>query len=84
MVDEYVVVAWAERCEGPGWSNSIVWYIAQLPSGKLVQRSLQPEEQTTSMHCLFDVSNVTTVTMTDMVRKLVGSGKGEECPGSSR
>lgn len=69
MVSKQVIVAWAEHASGPGWRNEIIWYIIQEAGGKLVQKCLQPHEQTALMVAVADSSAAVTRTMTDLVRR---------------
>jgi len=62
-----IVVAWAENCSGPGWRNTLIWYIERLPDGKLEQNCLQPEEQTRDMLNIFSYSAMSASQLTNMV-----------------
>lgn len=55
---ESVVTAWAERCSGPGWSNSVVWVLLRSRDFKLRIIGLQPGEQTEGLRAMFGVSAV--------------------------
>ena len=52
---ERIVAVVQERCQGPGWSNSVVWVYIASQDGRLRMDCLQPSEQTHEMHALFDV-----------------------------
>ena len=52
---ERIVAVVPERCQGPGWSNSVVWVYIASQDGRLRTDCLQPSEQTHEMHALFDV-----------------------------
>lgn len=52
---ERIIAAVPERCQGPGWSNAIVWVYIASQDGRLRTDCLQPSEQTHEMHALFDV-----------------------------
>jgi len=51
-----VVAAWADKHDGPGWSNTLVRALLRYPDGKLEVRAWQPDEQTDDMRTLFRVS----------------------------
>jgi len=53
-----IVAAWAERCSGPGWSNTIIWYLERDEMGTLRVEAIQPNEQTAEMMELFEFSEV--------------------------
>jgi len=59
-----VVTAWAERCSGPGWTNTPVWVLIQDSDGGLRVESLQPMEQSASVRLLHGVSATCAETMT--------------------
>jgi hypothetical protein len=46
---ERVVTAWAEAPRGPGWSNTLVWYLVRARDGTLSVKALQPDEQSADM-----------------------------------
>ena len=51
-----VVMAWAEACSGPGWSNRIVWVLVRERfSSALRLECLQPEQQGAEIVALFKV-----------------------------
>lgn len=52
---ERIIAAVPERCQGPGWSNSVVWVYIASQDGRLRTECLQPSDQTHEMHALFDV-----------------------------
>jgi hypothetical protein len=64
-----VVMAWAEHCAGPGWSNHLLWYIVRR-NDEYVLECLQPDEQTAEMRTLFDVSAVVSSQMRALVSAL--------------
>lgn len=51
---EHVVAVVPESCEGPGWSNRVIWVFVRDGDGKLRMEALQPEEQTETMYLMFD------------------------------
>jgi len=53
---ERIVTAWAEDARGPGWSNTVVWYITKTREGKLQQCCMQPNEQNSEIRTLFRLS----------------------------
>lgn len=44
MDRESIVTAWAENCDGPGWTNRIVTVLIRGPSGALREVFVQPHE----------------------------------------
>ena len=63
-----LVVAWAEACRGPGWSNTPIWVLLRDPAtGALRVECLQPEEQTEIMLALQPLSAVLSEQMTAAV-----------------
>lgn len=51
---ERIIAAVPERCQGPGWSNSVVWVYIASQDGRLRTECLQPMQQTHEMQTLFD------------------------------
>lgn len=70
-----VVIAWADKCYGPGWSNNPVWLIVRDTNGKLEQLCLQPEEQTKEIRILFSTNYESSATMTEIIANLVETSK---------
>jgi len=64
-----IVIAWAENCAGPGWTNTPIWYIERLPDGELKQGSLQMNEQTKKMATIFPYSHQASSHMTRLVKE---------------
>jgi hypothetical protein len=65
---EFVVVAWAERASGPGWSNQPIRAIVQeFGGGPMRQIWLQPDEQTVEMGWLYEINDISTAQMTNLV-----------------
>lgn len=63
--DEDVVMAWAEKASGPGWSNIPVWVlIRQDFTGRLRIECLQPDEHPPEVVALREVSSVVSTAMT--------------------
>jgi len=71
---ESLVTAWAEHASGPGWSNYVIFGIVRTSEGKLVEFSVQPEEQTPEMRTLFSVSRVANEEMTEHVARWIHEG----------
>lgn len=69
--DESIVIAWAESCAGPGWSNTPVWYIVRRSNGALEQRCLQPREQSPDLLTHFPYSRIAAGAMTAAVRAIL-------------
>ena len=67
-----IVVAWAERCSGPGWSNPVIWYIERESDGTLRQYSAQRDEWSHSMSSLFSVCAAASDELTDAVNAWAG------------
>lgn len=64
---ERIVAAVPERCQGPGWSNSIVWVYIASQDGRLRTECLQPSEQSHEMQTLFDVGAAMCRSLVDAV-----------------
>jgi len=64
---ERLVSAWAESCNGPGWSNRPVWYVVMKADQTYDMRAIQPQDQTLRMSTLCNVSDVVTRDMTQAV-----------------
>lgn len=73
--DEVLIVAWAQPASGPGWANRPLWYIVRTADGKLVERCLQPEEQTRDIVTLYPFSAMATGHMGVLVEGLLKGGK---------
>ena len=56
---ETIVTAYAESVCGPGWANSPIWVIIREPGGGLRMDTLQPNEQTKILRCLYSLSEET-------------------------
>jgi hypothetical protein len=69
--DEFVVTAWAEACNGPGWANAPVKVLVQDGNGKLRVEYLQPDELNQEVNTLYGVSNLVSYEMTKAVSALV-------------
>jgi len=65
---ERIEVAWSEDCNGPGWSNQIIWVLIRDGSGTLRLDSIQPSERTEYMAALHAVSAVVAREMTAWVK----------------
>ena len=77
LKDRVVVAAWAERCNGPGWNNRVVWYLWRDANMQHHVDCLQPAEQTKEMgEPLFEMSILVHKALTSAVgRKLRGKAK---------
>lgn len=73
-----IIIAWAENCSGPGWTNTPVWYIEELPNGKLDIGCLQPEEQTKEMVSNFGINAMSSEMMTSLVTAKLNAEAGKE------
>jgi hypothetical protein len=70
--DEYIVCAWAERCAGPGFSNSIVnLVIGKRGTPDLRRDALQPDEQSRDLIVLFPISESVSDMMVHFARAAV-------------
>jgi len=69
--------AWAERCDGPGWCNELIWYVWSDSTGEHHIDALQPDEQTTTMRTLFPLSAAASVEMTRAVHTHLTRKKDE-------
>lgn len=57
--DEYIVAVNPEKCDGPGWSNYLIWVIiGKNGSNDLRQASIQPDDFTKEINILFDICRV--------------------------
>lgn len=65
---DYIVTAYADTCGGPGWANKPIWLIVRDQDGKLREECVQPDEQTTEMHILYEVSETAHRAMTFAAR----------------
>lgn len=65
--NETLVIAWADKCAGPGWSNTPIWYIVRTNIGQLEQRCLQPDEQSKDIRILFGVNYESSASMAEIV-----------------
>lgn len=72
----HIVCAWAERASGPGWSNSLVWYITRDGNGVLRQECLQPDEQSHDIRLLYETSRVSHLAFMEAVGDVVNAPKG--------
>lgn len=73
-----IIIAWSENCSGPGWVNSPIWYIEELPNGKLERGCLQPEEQTKEMISHFGINALSSQLMTSLVMEKLNSKARKE------
>ena len=64
---ERIIAAVPERCQGPGWSNSVVWVYIASQDGRLRTECLQPCEQTHEMQTLFDAGAAMCRSLVDAV-----------------
>ncbi len=69
-----IIVAWAERCSGPGWSNSIIWYLTRDHAGNLSIHDIQPAKMSVTMRALFNTSAVVQQDLLSAVRWWHSSG----------
>lgn len=53
--DEHIICCYAEYCNGPGWSNALLWYLVKDVNGKIREECLQPQEQSNDVLTLFPV-----------------------------
>ena len=66
-----VLTAWAEEYKGPGWSNRLVWALLQEGNNNgLSLFAFQPEDQTSLMQALFDVSAACAKAFTNAVHQV--------------
>ena len=69
---EYIVTAYAQVADGPGWSNRPLWVVIKdRLDGSIRQDCIQPSEQTHEMHLLYEVSQVVHTAMTRVVEAAV-------------
>lgn len=72
-VKEFIVVAWAEPANDPGWGNTPIRAIVQeMGGGPMRQVWLQPDEQTQAMLTLYRVNATSTAEMTRLVAVALG------------
>lgn len=54
---EHIITAYAERHQGPGWTNELIWVVVRNTlDGTMREECIQPDERTPAMHWLFDVA----------------------------
>lgn len=71
---DHIVTAWAEHCEGPGWSNRLVSVLVRnAADGKHRVVYLQPEEQSEEMWTLFDIAATVSKEMTGAAARLLNA-----------
>lgn len=72
---EIVIAAWAERSAGPGWSNSLVWFLYRDRDGTYKVECFQPSEQTKAMETLFGVCAEASESMIMAVKSALREGE---------
>lgn len=66
---EYVVTAYAEPADGPGWSNRPLWIVIRDSATNRVRiEAIQPEDQTAEMRALYAISAHCHATLTHEAR----------------
>jgi hypothetical protein len=65
--NEHVVAAWAEHAKGQGWNNQPLWVLVCTTDSYRLE-CLQPEEQTSEMRALYNISSAVTESMTGLVK----------------
>lgn len=68
---EKIVAANAELCEGPGWSNRVVWVHIVDAFSRYRVESIQPEEQTVNMRASFGMHVASNALLLSEVNKLL-------------
>ena len=67
-----LVAAWAEVAKGPGWKNSIIWYLTYNRfKGEYKLECLQPNEQTEIMRGMHKIAALVTDELTDKVQAFI-------------
>ena len=66
---ETVAAAWAESCSGPGWSNTLIWYLVREVQGGYRVEAIQPRQQTALMLTLFPVADAVQRSLTAEVTR---------------
>lgn len=74
-----IVVAWAESCSGPGWSNQLVWVLVRERAGKLRIEALQPREQSRDMQAIFRYSALSSSDMTKAAERMASDKRSVRC-----
>jgi len=65
-----IVTAFADRCSGPGWSNSPVLVVVRDEKQKLRMEYLQPREQSGEIAALYDTSQAAHRAMVRAVERM--------------
>jgi len=73
---EHVVVAWAEKARGSGWSNDLIWVLVRDGDGHLRIHAIQPTEQNREMLVLHGPSEAVCSQLTQEVRNAIILSKG--------
>lgn len=66
-----VATAWAGEEVGPGWKNSVVWVIVQMPDMTYQLHSLQQEQLSAELATLSRVSDAINTEMVNAVNRLL-------------
>jgi hypothetical protein len=64
---EKVITAFAEEAHGPGWANCPIWVVVQTEKLHYRLTAIQPEDQTSQMRLLYNVSAHCHLAMTSIV-----------------
>jgi hypothetical protein len=74
--DEYVVTAYAERANGPGWANQPIWVLIGMRGTNDVRREcIQPEHHTPAMGWLYTICEQAHLSMVAAVNQIVVKSK---------
>jgi hypothetical protein len=74
-----LVVAWAEVSNGPGWHNTIIWYMTYNQfTGKYKLECLQLDEQTDFMQGMHKIASTVTEELTNRVQSLISKKYKDE------
>lgn len=71
--DDEIVAAWAEECNGVGWTNRPVWVLVRKRDSTLRSFAVQPEEQSQQMLNLVNVSIAVSKDMLSATKTLLRS-----------
>lgn len=77
--DEYIVTAYAEAASGPGWGNTPVWVVVCRKGTQDYRiECLQPDEQTSVMRSVYQVSDGMHHLMVKEARSVMTRKKGTD------
>jgi len=70
-----IVVAYARKASGPGWSNRPLWVIVEdRITGRMREECIQPQQQSEEMWRMYDIAHEVDCVLYAAVKRLLANG----------